>query len=60
MSDDGRGFDLGHVLPDRLGLGIMHERAQSIGATLEIASQAGYGTQVVVVWEHDEFGNLAV
>ncbi|MFX8871976.1 ATP-binding protein, partial [Acinetobacter baumannii] len=34
--DDGRGFDPDQVSGDHLGLQIMHERAQHIGATLEI------------------------
>jgi signal transduction histidine kinase len=32
----------------------MRERAQAIGATLEIESQPGQGTQVVVVRKSDE------
>jgi two-component system nitrate/nitrite sensor histidine kinase NarX len=51
IRDDGRGFDLGDVEPGELGLGIMRERAQAIGATLNIESQPGHGTQVAVVWE---------
>jgi len=48
--DDGRGFDPDQVPPDHLGLGIMRERAEAVGATLQIESQVGQGTQVVVVW----------
>jgi nitrate/nitrite-specific signal transduction histidine kinase len=51
VSDDGRGFDPESIPPESLGLGIMHERAQAIGATLEINSQVGHGTKVVVVWK---------
>ena len=51
VSDDGRGFDPVKVSPDHLGLGIIRERAQAVGATLEIASQPGHGTRVVVVCE---------
>ena len=50
VRDDGRGFDPGHVPPDRLGLGIMQERAQIIGAVLKVGSQPGQGTEVVVIW----------
>ena len=50
ISDDGRGFDAGHIPPDHLGVRIMHERAESIGATLTVESEAGRGTDVVVVW----------
>jgi signal transduction histidine kinase len=54
IRDNGRGFDPGNVPPDRLGLGIIRERAQAIGAVLEIDSQLGRGTQVKVVWTKDE------
>jgi PAS domain S-box-containing protein len=50
IRDDGCGFDPHHVLPDRLGLGIMHERARSIDALLEIDSLPGQGTHVAVTW----------
>jgi len=50
VSDDGRGFDPSSVPPDRLGLGIIHERAQAVGATVEIESEPGHGTQIIVVW----------
>ncbi len=51
VSDDGRGFDPARVPHHRLGLGIMHERAQAIGASLTIESQPGEGTQITVLWE---------
>jgi len=54
IRDNGRGFDPGNVPPDRLGLGIIRERAQAIGAVLEIDSQVGCGTQVKVIWTKDE------
>ena len=50
ISDDGRGFDVDQVSSDHLGLGIMRERAEGIGATLTIKSQPGHGAQVVVTW----------
>jgi nitrate/nitrite-specific signal transduction histidine kinase len=50
VRDDGRGFDPRSVPPEHLGLGIMRERAEAIGATLEIESQIGQGTQVRVLW----------
>lgn len=49
VGDDGRGFDPQCIPSDGLGLDIMRERAQSIGATLTITSQPGHGTQVQVV-----------
>ena len=51
ISDDGRGFDPVQVRPKGLGLGIMDERAQAIGASLTVESQPGHGTQVTVLWE---------
>jgi len=50
IRDDGRGLDSDDTLPDQLGMGIMRERAESIGARLEIASQLGHGTEVAVDW----------
>lgn len=53
ICDDGRGFDPDAVPPDRLGLGIMRERAQAIEAAFAIESQPGHGTQLTVVWARD-------
>jgi signal transduction histidine kinase len=50
ISDDGRGFDVNVVPPNRLGLGIMRERAVSAGARIEIESQIDLGTNVRVTW----------
>lgn len=44
--DDGHGFDPANVPKGHLGLAIMHERADSIGAQLEINSERGAGTTV--------------
>ena len=52
--DDGRGFDPASVPLDHLGLGIMRERAEAIGATLSIESEIGRGTKVVIVWPCSE------
>ncbi len=61
ISDDGRGFDLSRVMSDHLGLGlgIIRERAESIGASLNLESQPGHGTRVLVVWERSN-GELEV
>ena len=48
--DDGQGFDPGGVPPDHLGLGIMRERAEAIGARLNIQSQGGQGTRISLSW----------
>ena len=50
ISDDGRGFDPVTVRSGHLGLDIMRERAQAIGAELCIESQPGQGTHVLVEW----------
>ncbi|NLE43728.1 MAG: GAF domain-containing protein [Chloroflexi bacterium] len=48
--DDGCGFDVTRVSPERLGLGIMRERAEALGAVLTIQGQIGGGTRVEVKW----------
>jgi signal transduction histidine kinase len=50
ITDNGRGFDPATIAPDHLGLGIIRERGQAIGATLRIESQVGKGTVVEVAW----------
>jgi signal transduction histidine kinase len=54
ICDDGRGFDPENISPERMGLAIMRERAEAVGARLEIASQPGRGTQLTVVWAEEE------
>jgi two-component system nitrate/nitrite sensor histidine kinase NarX len=51
VSDNGHGFSLEGITPDHLGLGIMRERAEAIGALIEIRSQVGQGARVEVVWQ---------
>jgi PAS domain S-box-containing protein len=50
IKDDGRGFDPARIKPGRLGLNILRERAEAIGATLQITSQADQGTEIAVIW----------
>src|SRR6266542_5293126 len=50
ISDDGWGFDPINVAPGHLGLSIMRERAETLGAALQIISQPGAGAQVAIVW----------
>ncbi len=50
IRDDGRGFDLSAIRPDQLGVNIMRERAQSVGATCALTSQPGHGSEVVITW----------
>ncbi len=51
VADNGAGFDPGAVTADHLGLRIMRERAEAIGAQLNIYSEPGEGTQVSVLWD---------
>jgi signal transduction histidine kinase len=50
VRDDGCGFDPAAVSPEHLGLRIMRERAQAIGASLRIESQPGQGTRISALW----------
>ncbi len=51
IGDNGRGFDPQAVSPDNLGLGIMCERAEAIGAKLDIRSAIGAGTHIKLLWK---------
>ncbi len=50
IQDNGRGFDPSNIAPGHLGLSIMQDRVQSIGATLETTSAKMEGTLIRVVW----------
>jgi two-component system nitrate/nitrite sensor histidine kinase NarX len=50
IGDNGRGFHPERTQPHQLGLSIMRERAQAVGAELTIRSQPDQGTEIVVVW----------
>jgi two-component system nitrate/nitrite sensor histidine kinase NarX len=50
IEDDGVGFDTGSVPPDHLGLEIMRERAESIGAELAIESGQNKGARITLTW----------
>jgi signal transduction histidine kinase len=50
IKDDGLGFEAAAVSPGHLGIGIMCERASSIGAFLTIDSRPGQGTTVALDW----------
>lgn len=51
VSDDGKGFDPGRVAGDHYGIVGMRERADAIGARLQVVSRPGRGTSVVVELE---------
>lgn len=50
IEDDGVGFYPGNLTGEHYGLQIMHDRANEIGAILNIESEPGHGTRVSLVW----------
>ena len=51
IEDDGRGFDPASVNPDgqqNFGLQTMRERAEGVGGSVQVSSQPGQGTKIVV------------
>jgi signal transduction histidine kinase len=54
IRDDGCGFEPDAVLPDRLGLGIMRERAEGISAVLTVNTSLETGTAITVRWPREE------
>jgi PAS domain S-box-containing protein len=50
IKDNGAGFNVGTRSPGSLGMGIMQERANSIGANIAIKSAPGQGTRVELIW----------
>ena len=53
VKDNGIGFDIQTVDATSLGLNIMRERADEIGAELTIESQPNGGTLVRIKWEYE-------
>ena len=51
VEDNGQGFDPAHRPPGHFGLQSMQERAESIGARLEVETRLGQGTRVSLLWE---------
>jgi two-component system nitrate/nitrite sensor histidine kinase NarX len=51
VRDNGRGFDPQDISSESLGLGIMRERVEAIGAQMEIQTQVGAGTHIVLTWK---------
>ena len=51
VRDDGVGFDPSETRGDAMGLVIMRERADAVGASVAIDTSPGGGTGVVVSWE---------
>ena len=53
VCDNGIGFDISTVKPASLGMRIMRERAEAIGAAFHISSTPGAGTCVEVMWNEN-------
>ena len=50
VADNGCGFDVKRVSPEHLGLRIMQERAEAVGAAVTVVSSKRRGTEVRAVW----------
>jgi PAS domain S-box-containing protein len=50
ICDNGIGFDLSTIKPGSLGMRIMRERSEAIGADFHLSSTPGSGTCVEVTW----------
>jgi signal transduction histidine kinase len=50
VADNGVGFDPSTITADHLGLKIMRERAEAMGAKFTLYSEPGEGTQISVIW----------
>jgi PAS domain S-box-containing protein len=51
VQDDGQGFDPDAVGAHRMGVAIMRERAQAIGAEFSLKAAPGKGTEITVAWK---------
>ena len=53
VCDNGIGFDMSSMKPTSLGMRIMRERAEAIGAEFQISSTPGAGTCVELTWHEN-------
>ena len=53
VCDNGIGFDLSGAKPTSLGMRIMRERAEAIGASFQVSSTPGSGTCVELTWNEN-------
>lgn len=58
IRDNGRGFDAAQ-LSEGLGMETMRERAEAIGASLDVKSAPGEGTEVTVEWQGEPYLEMA-
>ena len=56
--DDGQGIDESGMQANGMGLHIMRERAEGIGATLEIKGEPAQGTTLTVIWSRANVANV--
>ena len=55
IRDNGRGFITSELPPSgHYGLGMMQERAETVGAILKVTSASGKGTQIAIHWAKKE------
>jgi signal transduction histidine kinase len=59
ITDDGQGFDVNAVVADphktrKFGLGTMNERVRLIGGTINLQSQRGSGTRIIITVPIDQ------
>lgn len=50
IRDNGQGFDPTAIPEERLGLKIMRERANEVGADFTLETEPGQGTQITISW----------
>jgi PAS domain S-box-containing protein len=55
IQDDGVGFDPKVITEENLGLKIIQERAEEIGADLRVESSSGQGTRVALAWVPEKY-----
>jgi PAS domain S-box-containing protein len=60
VCDNGIGFDLSTSKPTSLGMRIMRERAEAIGADFHVSSTPGSGTCVEIIWNSNPNMKLRV
>jgi PAS domain S-box-containing protein len=52
IRDNGKGFDPEQTASGHYGLSMMRERAEAVGAQLQIQSQPGRGTELTIRWKN--------
>jgi PAS domain S-box-containing protein len=60
VQDDGIGFDTSTTKPTSLGMRIMRERAEAIGAEFHLSSAPGTGTHIRLIWTENPDRKLHV